>query len=246
MSYGVNQSHTMKDKLKRVVEQRDTRSGRIFDLFVQSLIVLSAITFSIETLPDLNKSQQFYLSIAEYFIVGLFTLEYLLRIYVAKPRLGYVFSFWGMIDLISILPTLLVVGFDLRTLRTLRLIRLFRIAKFGRYSKALQRYQTALSSIKEELVIFIATTLLLLYLSAVGIYYFERDAQPEHFGSIFSSLWWSVTTLTTVGYGDNYPVTVGGKVFSFIVLMIGLGIIAVPAGLLSSALSKAIQDEDKK
>ena len=92
---------------------------------------------------------------------------------------------------------------------------------------------------KEELVLYSLVTLMLLYFAAVGIYYFEYEAQPEAFRSVFHSLWWAVSTLTTVGYGDVYPITTGGRMFTFGVLMVGLGVVAVPAGLLSSALSKA-------
>jgi voltage-gated potassium channel len=105
-----------------------------------------------------------------------------------------------------------------------------------KYSKALKRYRAAFLSIKEELIILIITTSFVIYISAVGIYYFENDAQPEIFKSIFHSLWWAVATLTTVGYGDIYPVTVGGKIFTYVILMVGLCILAVPAGLLASAM----------
>ena len=97
--------------------------------------------------------------------------------------------------------------------------------------------------IKEELFVYLLTSLFLIYVSAVGIYYFEHDAQPEHFASVFHSLWWAVITLTTVGYGDIYPITVGGKCFTFVILLIGLGIIAVPSGLVASAMNKVIKDE---
>lgn len=96
---------------------------------------------------------------------------------------------------------------------------------------------------REEIVLFLFLTLILLYLSAVGIYYFEREAQPEEFASVFHSLWWAVATLTTVGYGDIYPITAGGKVFTFFMMIIGMGIIAVPAGLVASALTKAKEME---
>lgn len=92
-------------------------------------------------------------------------------------------------------------------------------------------------------MLFVVVTLMLLYISAVGIYYFENEAQPEVFKSVFHSLWWAVATLTTVGYGDVYPITIGGKVFTFAILMVGLGIVAVPAGLLASALSKVRMEE---
>lgn len=96
-----------------------------------------------------------------------------------------------------------------------------------------------MSLAKEELILFFAATAMILYLSAVGIYFCENAAQPEAFGSVFHSLWWAVATLTTVGYGDVYPVTTAGRLFTFLVLLVGLGVVAVPAGLLSSALSKA-------
>ena len=122
---------------------------------------------------------------------------------------------------------------------------MFIIFKFVRYNKAILRLGRAFQIAKEEFVLFGIVTIMLLYLSAVGIYYFENNAQPEVFKSIFHSLWWAVATLTTVGYGDVYPITIGGKIFTFIILMIGLGIVAVPAGLFASALSKARLEETK-
>jgi voltage-gated potassium channel len=135
-------------------------------------------------------------------------------------------------------------GVDLRSIRTFRLLRLFRIFKLARYSAAIRRFHVAIRIAKEEIVLFLGATLILLYLAAVGIYYFESDAQPEKFGSVFHSLWWAVVTLTTVGYGDVYPITVGGRIFTFLILVIGLGVISVPAGLVASALAKARQLED--
>ena len=97
---------------------------------------------------------------------------------------------------------------------------------------------------KEELIVCLSSMLILLYLAAVGIYYFENEAQPQNFSSIFDSLWWAVATLTTVGYGDVYPITVGGKIFTFLILMIGLGIVALPAGIFAAALTKTFRDKD--
>ena len=97
---------------------------------------------------------------------------------------------------------------------------------------------------KEQILLFLFVTLILIYFSAVGIYFFENKVQPEHFASIFDSLWWAIITLTTVGYGDVYPVTIGGKVFTFFILMIGLGIVAIPTGIISSALTKSVDKKD--
>ena len=225
--------------LKKIIEDNDTRAGRAMDLVIQTLIVLSIVSFSIETLPSLSSEARKILRYTEVVCITCFTIEYLLRLWVSDRRLAFATSFFGIIDLLAILPFYLSLGIDLRSVRALRLLRVFRAFKLARYSKAIQRFHCALLIAKEELVLFFVVTVLLLYLSAVGIYYFERDAQPQAFGSIFHSLWWAVATMTTVGYGDVYPITAGGKLFTFFVLMLGLGIIAMPAGLVASALSEA-------
>ena len=204
------------------------------------------MTFSVETLPDLSHPMRDILRYIEIATVVIFTVEYLLRLYVADRRLSFICSFFGLVDLFAILPFYISMGVDLRSIRAIRLFRLFRILKIVRYSAAIRRFHRALLIAKEEIVLFALATALLLYLSAVGIYYFENQAQPEVFSSVFHSLWWSVCTLTTVGYGDIYPVTVGGRIFTFAVLAIGLGIISVPAGLVASALSKARELEDNE
>jgi len=231
--------------LKEIVEQADTKQGRIFDLTIQFLIIVSLISFSIETLPNLSKTMQSVLWYIELFTVSVFTIEYLLRLSVADRKLKFVFSFYGIIDLLAILPFYISSGIDLRSIRALRLFRLFRSLKLFRYSKAIQRFTQAFLMMKEELAIFLMSTTFLLYFSAVGIYYFENPAQPEQFKSIFHSLWWATATLTTVGYGDVYPVTTGGRIFTFFILIIGLGIVAVPAGLIASALTAAFEKEQQ-
>jgi len=230
--------------LKQVIEQSDTPLGRTLDLFIQTLIVLSLISFSIETLPALPESAQLWLRGFEIFSVIVFSIEYLLRVYVATPRTRYIFSFFGIVDIVAIVPFYIGTGVDLRSIRTFRLLRLFRIFKLARYSAAVRRFHLALRIAKEEIVLFLGATAILLYLAAVGIYYCESDAQPDDFGSVFHCLWWAVTTLTTVGYGDVYPITAGGRIFTFFILLIGLGVISVPAGLVASALAKARQLED--
>lgn len=233
-------------------DERGRVSFGRWEIVIQILIVLSLIEFAIETLPNLSPGLRQYLQIFEIVTVAIFTVEYLLRILLGRPRLSYVFSFYGIIDLLAILPFYISTGIDLRSVRAFRLLRLFRLFKLVRYSAAMQRFHRAFVIAKEELILFGATALIVLYLSALGIYYFEREQQPESFGSVFHSLWWAVATLTTVSNGDVYPVTVGGKIFTFFVLMTGLGIVAVPTGLFASALSKAReqtgaeQDEDPK
>jgi len=237
----------MKSYLKNLVELNDTIQSKRFAYFIQFLIIVSVITFSIETLPDLKPQTRVVLNAIEAFCVIIFTFEYLARIYVANHKLKFIFSFFGIIDFLAILPFYLAFGIDLRSLRLLRMFRLFRLFKLVRYNKAIRHFANAMKLAKEQIILFMIITIMLIYFAAVGIYYFENEAQPEHFSSIFSSLWWSIVTLTTVGYGDVYPVTVGGRIFTFFMLLIGLGIVAIPTGIISSSLTKAVEPtEDKK
>jgi voltage-gated potassium channel len=226
-------------KLKQIVEQTDTPLGRAFDLTVQAFIVVSLVGFAVETLPNLPAWAPPILSVGEVVIVLLFTAEYMLRLWVADRKLGFVFSFFGMVDLLAILPFYLATGLDLRSIRALRLLRLFRILKVARYSEALARVHHAFRLAREELILFLSASGIILYMASVGIDYFENGAQPEAFASVIHSMWWALTTLTTVGYGDVVPITGGGRLFTGIVLLVGLGVVAVPAGILASALSEA-------
>ena len=229
--------------IKKIIEENDTKAGRVFDLFIQSLIILSLVSFSIETLHDLSEITKRVLGISEIVIVAIFTLEYLFRLIVADGKLRFTFSFYGLVDLFAILPFYVARGIDLRSLRVFRLFRLIRAFKIFRYSKAIQRLRNAFLAVKEEMVLFLIATAFVLYVAGVGIYYFENPVQPEQFKSVFHCLWWAIVTLTTVGYGDVYPISVGGKIFTFFILIIGLGIIAVPTGLIASALTKVVKDE---
>jgi voltage-gated potassium channel len=211
--------------MKNHLFNRDDK-GRVlfgrYEFVFQILILLSLISFAIETLPHLQPSTRLWLYRFEVFSVTVFTLEYVLRWLGAVPRRSYILSFYGIVDLVAILPFYLTTGLDLRSLRAFRMLRLIGLFKLVRYSAAIQRYHKA---------------------SAVGIYYFENEAQPETFASVFHCLWWAIATLSAVGYGDIIPVTVGGRVFTFFVLVIGLGVVAVPSGIFASALSRAREHE---
>ena len=234
----------IKEYLQKIVEDNTTNKGRYFDYTIQLLIVLSLVSFSIETLPDLQDKLRVWLQYFEVFSVIVFSIEYLLRVWVSKRPIKYIFSFYGIIDILAILPFYFVGFLDLRFLRAFRILRIFRALKVIRYNKAIQRFGVAFKLVKEEIVLFIACTIILIFITSAGIYYFENEAQPETFKSIFHSAWWSIVTLTTVGYGDVYPITLGGRIFTFFVLMIGVGLVTVPAGLVASALSKAREIED--
>jgi len=233
--------------LKHIIERPDTPAGRIFAIIIQFLIVLSLIEFSLETLPNLSPGFRRVLAVIETFTIAVFTVEYVARLALADRKLRFVFSVFGLIDLLAILPFYMSLGIDLRALRAIRLLRLFRIFKLSRFSIAGQRLGAAFVSVRAELVFFFALTAILLYLAGMGIYFCEHRAQPEVFRSVFDGLWWAVASLTTVGYGDTTPITTGGKIFASAVLLVGLGVVAVPTGLLTAALSRArVTDTQEK
>lgn len=241
----IQQANTRRAQLDSMLNDSGTSFGRAFAIVIQLLVIASLLGFSIETLPHLTAETRGWLRSLEIITVSIFSVEYLLRLWAAENRWKFVTSFFGIIDLLAVLPFYIAPGADLRSVRVFRLLRLFRMLKLVRYSKAVRRFHVALSIAREDLILFGAVSLIMLYLSAVGIYFFENEAQPTHFASVFHSLWWATTTLTTVGYGDVYPVTLGGRCFTFIVLLVGLGIISIPAGIVASALAKAREIEDE-
>lgn len=233
--------------LRKIINESNSTKARAFDIFIQIMILISIITFSLETVPGLSESYSSTFHILEIISVSIFTAEYILRVVIAQNKTKFIFSFFGIVDLLAILPFYLTIGIDLRTIRILRFLRIFRIFEMTKYHAATERITTALRLAREELILFLLMSGTLIYVSAVGIYYFENEAQPESFSSIFHSLWWAVITLTTVGYGDVYPITLGGRMFTFLILIIGVGIISIPAGLIAAALSQARRvEEDKK
>ena len=219
----------MKDKLWCILEDSTTKIGRQFEIFIQTLILLSIVSFSIDTIPNISEKLSQILKGFEILSITVFSIEYLLRIYVAKKPLQYIFSFYGFIDLIAILPFYLNGVLDLRFLRAFRVLRIFRVVRLIKYNDALNRFKKAFAIVKEEIILFFLITIVLIFITSAGIYYFEHEAQPEVFKSVFHSAWWSIVTLTTVGYGDVYPITLGGKIFTFFVLMMGVGKGALPA-----------------
>lgn len=214
-----------------------------WELPIELLVIANLLALAFETLPDLSTFWHQTLWSFEVFCAAAYTLEYGIRLYLARPRWKYVTSFYGIIDVLAILPFWLMATFNLQAVRAFRLLRLLRLFKLVRYTHAVERFRRAFAIVRDDLVLFGVVALIVLYLSAIGIYHFEHEAQPENFTSVFDSLWWAVSTLTTVGYGDIYPITVGGRLFTFVVLVLGLGVIAVPSGLMASALSRVRAEE---
>ncbi|MDE0037040.1 MAG: ion transporter [Gammaproteobacteria bacterium] len=208
---------------------------RRLDLAAAPLIVLSAGSVAVG--GDLAGSNAAWLDRIETALSVLFTGEYCYRLYLGRRR--YAFSFFGVVDLLAGVPGLIILagGQELLALRVLRLFRLLALLKLGRYGRAAARLGAALRSVREEFALLGATAGTVLCLAAVGIRHFEQDVQPEYFATFGDCLWWAVVSLTTVGYGDVYPVTTGGKAFASVILLLSLGIVAAPAGLIAAALS---------
>ena len=222
-----------------ILDGTHPRVGRGVALGIYGLIVVSAVVIALETMPTLPDGLRMALGVAEIAILAAFALEYLLRLTCSAHPFRYAVSFWGIVDFIAVVPAILFLIPDMATVRALRLLRLLRILKLFKANRALDRIGHAIYSVRAEFGIFLFIAITALYLAAVGIYHFEHVAQPEGFSSIPESLWWAVATLTTVGYGDVYPVTTGGRIFTGAVLLIGIGVIAVPAGLITAALTEA-------
>ncbi|MGK0365573.1 MAG: voltage-gated potassium channel [Saprospiraceae bacterium] len=236
-------------------------------LGIMILIILSVLAVILESDADLRAKYSIWFYNFELFAVTIFSFEYILRLYTAgylypevsksKARIAYMFSAMAMIDLLAILPfymelahtALLAFGInivlDLRFIRVLRLMRLLRIFKLNRYSSSMKLISTVLKDEKEKLLITIFMTFILLILSSALIYTVENEAQPDSFPNIISSMWWAIATLTTVGYGDVYPVTALGKMLAGIIAILGIGLVALPTGILSSAFVSRISAQEE-
>jgi voltage-gated potassium channel len=210
------------------------------------LILLNAVAVVVESFNNKPAPLTQTLHLFEYFSIIIFTVEYILRIWTAKykyptskfPRLKYIFSFMGIVDLLAILPFYLPLlkNIDLRYLRILRLFRLVRIFKLNRYYDSLDLIRRVIKNEKEKLVITIFIVFILLLFASSIMYYIENQIQPEQFTDIPTTVWWAVATLTTIGYGDVYPITPIGKLLGGVVAILGIGLIALPSGIISSGL----------
>lgn len=199
-------------------------------------IVGTGVAVALETMPDLPAKAQRALVAFELVAAAIFAVEYGLRLAVARDRVRYAVSFWGLVDLVAFLPTFLALGSEALALRTLRLVRLLRLLKLIKRDTAFDRITHAIVSIREELLLVLLAAAVMIYLAAVGIYLFEHRVQPDAYGSVPESLWWALVTLTTVGYGDVVPITTGGRIFAGVVIIVGIGIVALPTALVTAAL----------
>lgn len=234
------------------------KQSKAFDIFIITLVTLNVIAIILDSFQDLSLRYSLAFRIFEIFSVSIFTVEYILRLWVCnvgkkykgffKGRIKYMFTPLALVDLMAILPFYIpmIIPIDLRFLKVLKLIRIFRLLKFGRYFETFHMLGRVIRKKKVELLITIFVVILLIIVSSGLIYELECEVQPESFSNIPRAMWWAVVTLTTVGNGDVYPITTLGKVLSAVVSFFGIALFAIPAGIISSGMISEIREKNKK
>ncbi len=236
-----------KEKLHEIIFGYRTKPGKIFDIALLIIIMLSVVGLMLDSDKNIHQQYGKILLTAEWIFTIFFTIEYVLRIYCSKSSKKYVLSTMGIIDLISIIPTYLMVFYDpigsLMLIRIMRLIRVFRIFQLSKYLRSRHTMQIALRSSRPKIIVFI------LYISIIviilGAIMYVVEGQSHGFDNIPKSIYWAVVTLTTVGYGDVVPITILGKTISVFIMILGYAIIAVPTGIVSSELTKNRKEKEQ-
>ena len=238
----------MKKRVYEILEAAapGDRASRVFDVFLITLIILNVVTVTLGTIAKLSARYSHFFRIFEVFSVLVFSVEYILRVWSCTEnpkyrgpvsgRIKFIFSPLALVDFLAVLPFYLprLISVDLRFIRALRLMRMFRLLKIQRYSEGIRLFGRVLQAKREELFIAIFAIVILLVISSSLMFYVEHHAQPAVFANIPASLWWGVSTLTTVGYGDIYPITPGGKILGAVISLLGVSLFAMPTGILSA------------
>lgn len=215
--------------------------SRTFDIFIVVTIILNVVVMFLETFKELSSFQTLF-TVIEIVTIAIFCIEYILRIWTAnylypdlsslKARLKFLISFDGIVDLCTILPVFFLSGFIVfRMLRVVRILHLFRInAQYDSFNVI----TNVLKEKKNQIISSVFIIVILMLASSIGMYSVEHDAQPEVFENAFSGMWWSVSTMLTVGYGDLYPVTIVGRIMAIFIAFLGVGVVAIPTGIISA------------
>lgn len=248
------QHNSLRRRVLEIIEPagRGGRASRVFGLIILSLIALNVLAVVLESVEDFSARFGPALRLFEIISVIVFTAEYLLRLWActahprfSRPLLGrlrFMLTPMAIVDLLAILPFYLpMLLLDLRFARAVRLMRLFRILKVTRYSRSLRLLGNVLRQRRADLVVTGGVVAILLLVASSLMYFAEHDAQPNAFSSIPAAMWWGIVTLTTVGYGDIYPITPLGKLLGAVIAILGVGFVALPAGLLSSGFVEEMQ-----
>ena len=236
-----------------VLEVAEEKSGAswYFDISLTILILLNAVAIVLESVKSIHEPYEVYFTYFEYLSITFFSVEYVLRIWSCVEfkkfqnpitgRIRFIFTPLAIIDILAIVPFYLAMfTIDLRYIRILRVFRLFRLFKLTRYVKALNAIGKVFKEKREQLIISMIMILFLLLVASCVMYYVEHEAQPDVFTSIPETMWWGIATLTTVGYGDMYPITGLGQFLGGVIAILGIGLFALPTGILAAGFSRAI------
>lgn len=250
-----------KEKILRTLDkgEESDKLSKGFDTFIMALILLNVAAVIVETVESIHVRYGDFFDYFEVFSVVIFSIEYLVRLWACTAiekykhpvwgRLKYMISVEAIIDLLAIIPfylPFLLNHADGRIIRILRLLRLFRLFKLGRYSMAFGLVTNVIKKRKEELVVTLTLLVILLIFASTLMYYIENEPGRDGFQSIPETMWWGVATLTTVGYGDVYPITPLGKLLGAIIAVLGVGLFALPAGIIAAGFESELSGRKKK
>lgn len=232
---------TLRERIYRTIFESDTKRGKDFDVILLILILLSVLIVMLDSVAPLSKKYSIIFNTVEWILTVIFTIEYLTRIVVHPKPLRYIFSFWGFIDLLSILPTFLSLMFSgyryMLVVRIFRLMRVFRIFKLTRFNKESQMLMRSLKASLYKISLFFLA--LMMVVTIMGTIMYVVEGEDQGFDNIPESIYWAIITITTVGYGDMVPKTLLGKFISAFSMIIGYSIIAVPTGIVTAEMTKA-------
>ena len=236
---------------------RDKGFPKYFNYFIMTLILINVVTMILETVKTVYEPYMIYFHSFEILVIAVFTIEYILRLLTAdlaypcgnriKSVLKYMFSFYGLIDLLAILPFYMpFTNLDLRIVTTLRLLRFLRLFKITRYNNSLELIKSVMSEKRSELGVTCFVIIIVMIIASFLMFYAENKAQPDHFPNVLSCIWWSIVTLTTVGYGDVFPVTGMGRLIGGIIAFLGIGLVALPTGIISAGFLEKLNHKNRE
>lgn len=238
---------TWRDRWHEVIFEAETPAGKRFDVLLLVAIVLSVATVLLESVPSLATAHGEWFAGLEWGFTALFTFEYLARLAVVRKPARYAFSFFGLVDLLSILPSFVGLflpgSASLRVVRILRLLRIFRVLKLVGFLKEAQVLMRALRASRPKILVFLFAVLALVTILGTLMHLVEGD--NPGFKSIPMSIYWAIVTVTTVGYGDIVPRSVSGQILASLIMFIGYGIIAVPTGIVGAEIAKSSRDAER-
>jgi voltage-gated potassium channel len=229
----------LRQRVYKIIFEADTPQGKLFDMLLLAAIMSSVLVVSLDSVASYRRDHRLELQIAEWVFTVLFSVEFVLRLISVRRPLRYVFSFFGMVDLLSILPSYLSLLFpgaqSFLAVRVLRLLRVFRVLKLGRYVSESQLLLRAIKNSRHKITVFLSTVLMIVVVVGAAMYLIEGT--ENGFTSIPRSMYWAIVTLTTVGYGDITPQTVPGQILSSFLMIMGYGLIAIPTGIVTAELT---------